>query len=129
MKYNKQIYILIVIGVLFILLDSVYLYSIKDMLENQIASVQRVSVQFRISGAIICYLLLTIVLYYFIILPQRPITDAFWLGILIYGVYETTNYAVLKKWKPEIVAIDTLWGGVLLALVTSIVYKFTPLHI
>ena len=123
MKYNKQIYILIVIGVLFVFLDAVYLYSIKDMLENQIASVQRVSLQFRMSGAIFCYLLLTFGLYYFIIVPHRPITDAFWLGILIYGVYETTNYAVLKKWKPEIVAIDTLWGGVLMALVTGIVYK------
>jgi uncharacterized membrane protein len=34
-----------------------------------------------------------------------------------------TNYTLLKKWKPEIVVIDTLWGGVLLAIVTSIIYK------
>jgi uncharacterized membrane protein len=93
------------------------------MFELQIAAVQRVSLQFRLSGAILCYLLLILGLYYFIILPKKSVMDAFLFGIVIYGVYETTNYTLLKKWKPEIVVIDTLWGGVLLAIVTSIIYK------
>jgi uncharacterized membrane protein len=93
------------------------------MFELQIAAVQRVSLQFRLSGAILCYLLLILGLYYFIILPKKSVMDAFLFGIVIYGVYETTNYTLLKKWKPEIVVIDTLWGGVLFAIVTSIIYK------
>ena len=122
MDYNN-VYTLFIIGVLLVTIDSMYLYTIKDMFELQIAAVQRVSLQFRISGAILCYLLLILGLYYFIILPRKSVMDAFLFGIVIYGVYETTNYTLLKKWKPEIVVIDTLWGGVLLAIVTSIIYK------
>jgi uncharacterized membrane protein len=53
---------------------------------------------------------------------RRPIADAFFLGILIYGVYESTTYAILKQWKLKTLIIDTLWGGILFALTTGIVY-------
>ena len=122
MEYT-HFYFLFIIGILLVTIDSLYLYTIKDMFELQIAAVQRVSLQFRLSGAILCYLLLILGLYYFIILPKKSVMDAFLFGIVIYGVYETTNYTLLKKWKPEIVVIDTLWGGVLFAIVTSIIYK------
>lgn len=122
MEYT-HLYFLFIIGILLVTIDSLYLYTIKDMFELQIAAVQRVSLQFRLSGAILCYLLLILGLYYFIILPKKSVMDAFLFGIVIYGVYETTNYTLLKKWKPEIVVIDTLWGGVLFAIVTSIIYK------
>jgi uncharacterized membrane protein len=51
------------------------------------------------------------------------VLDAFLLGIVIYGVYETTSYALLKKWKLSIVLMDTLWGGVLFGLTTALVYS------
>ena len=122
MEYT-HFYFLFIIGILLVTIDSLYLYTIKGIFELQIAAVQRVSLQFRLSGAILCYLLLILGLYYFIILPKKSVMDAFLFGIVIYGIYETTNYTLLKKWKPEIVVIDTLWGGVLLAIVTSIIYK------
>ena len=43
------------------------------------------------------------------------------MGILIYGVYETTNYALFKNWSIFTVILDTLWGGTLFALVTFII--------
>jgi uncharacterized membrane protein len=49
------------------------------------------------------------------------VTDAFLLGIVIYGVYETTNYALFKDWSILTVIIDTLWGGTLFAITTYIV--------
>jgi uncharacterized membrane protein len=45
------------------------------------------------------------------------------LGIIIYGVYETTTYATLQKWKLETVVKDTLWGGILFYLTTFFTYK------
>ena len=48
--------------------------------------------------------------------------DAFLLGIVIYGVYESTNYAILKNWNIKAVALDTLWGGILFALTTKVTY-------
>jgi uncharacterized membrane protein len=62
-------------------------------------------------------------LFYFILKNKRPVQDAFLLGLVIYGVYETTTYALLKNWNFATVMVDTLWGGILLALTTYLTYK------
>ncbi len=72
-------------------------------------------------GAALCYILLIIGINYFIIKPRRSVSDAFLLGIVIYGVYETTNLALFKNWSILTVIIDTLWGGLLFAATTYIV--------
>ncbi len=106
-----------------LLLDAIYLTSMNKVLINQMNDIQHAPVQFRILGAILCYICLIGGLYYFILREHRPIFDAFLFGIVIYGVYETTNYAVFKNWKWEIVVMDTLWGGILMSLTTFFVYK------
>jgi len=111
------------ITVILLALDFIYISVIRNMFEIQIADVQRVALQIRPLGAVLCYLLLVIGLYYFIVRENRPVFEAFLLGLVIYGVYETTSYALLKKWKWNIVLMDTLWGGVLFALTTFITYK------
>ena len=35
------------------------------------------------------------------------------LGLMAYGTYEFTNYATLRDWRFEQVAVDMVWGGVL----------------
>jgi uncharacterized membrane protein len=54
--------------------------------------------------------------------PKKNIYDAFFLGLLIYGVYETTSMALLQKWKWQTVIMDTLWGGILFAI-TTLIFK------
>lgn len=110
-------------GVIFVGLDAIYLSAMKGFFEMQIIAVQRSALQFRLFGAIMCYLLLVGGLYYFILRTRRPIVDAFLLGILIYGVYESTTYALLKEWKLQTLVMDTLWGGILMTLTTFLVYK------
>ena len=61
--------------------------------------------------------------YGFIIKDRRHVTDAFLLGVLIYGVYDFTNYATLKKWTLAFSIKDTLWGGTVFTLSTFIIYK------
>ena len=111
------------ITVILLALDFMYITATRNMFEIQIADVQRVALQMRPLGGVLCYLLLVIGLYYFIVREHRPVFDAFLLGLVIYGVYETTSYALLKKWKWNIVLMDTLWGGILFALTTFITYK------
>lgn len=122
MKLLQTIKVLTLIGIVLLCLDAIYLSAMRDMFEIQIAAVQRVMLQFRALGAILCYVLLITGLYYFIIQKRRSVADAFFLGIVIYGVYETTTYALLKQWKLKTVLLDTLWGGILFALTTWIVY-------
>jgi uncharacterized membrane protein len=113
--------ILLVSAIIFIVLDFFYLTLIKKYFQNQIQQVQNSPMTINYLGVALCYLLLIIALNYFIIKPHRSVNDAFLLGLIIYGVYETTNYALLKNWSILTVVIDTLWGGTLFATTTYII--------
>jgi uncharacterized membrane protein len=108
-------------AIIFISIDFIYLNVIKEYFNNQIKSVQGSFPKINYLGAIMCYILLVTGINYFIIKPRKSVSDAFLLGIVIYGVYETTNYTLLKDWSIYTVIIDTLWGGILFALTTYIV--------
>lgn len=105
-------------------LDIIYLKLTYKVMEDQIVSVQKFAVKPRILVAIACYLILFFGLYHFILVPKRSPLEAFILGIVLYGVYELTNYSIFKNWKLRTVVIDTLWGGILLGLTTKLTYLF-----
>jgi uncharacterized membrane protein len=114
-------FLMLTSAIIFIVIDSVYLNIMKKYFFNQIQSVQNSEPKLNFLGALLCYLFLIIGINYFIIKPRKSVNEAFLLGIVIYGVYETTNYAILKNWSILTVFIDTLWGGLLFASTTYIV--------
>ena len=105
-------------GIIMLLLDGVYLSAFGNFFNTLITSVQGSKIKFNIVGAVLCYILLIGGLNYFILTPRKSLTDAFLLGLVIYGVYETTNYTIIRKWSPVAVALDTTWGAVLFTLTT-----------
>jgi uncharacterized membrane protein len=113
--------VVILSAIILITIDSIYLYLIQSIFLKQITSIQKSPLQFNIYGAILCYILLVFGINYFILSPNKSVIDAFILGVVIYGVYETTNLTLFKQWSPYIVILDTIWGGVLFALTTYIV--------
>jgi uncharacterized membrane protein len=102
-------------------IDFVYLNVMKGFFDKQIQLVQGSQLKINYLGAALCYIFLIAGINYFIIKPKKSISDAFLLGIVIYGVYETTSYALLKDWSIFTVIIDTLWGGLLFASTTYLV--------
>jgi uncharacterized membrane protein len=114
-------FLMLVSAIVFITIDSLYLQVMKNYFQRQIQSVQGSSIKINFLGAAICYIFLIIGINYFIIKPRKSVSEAFLLGLVIYGVYETTNYALLKNWSLVTVFIDTLWGGLLFAITTYIV--------
>ena len=118
---RKQFIYIFVSSIVFIMIDSVYLNFIKDYFNNQVKLIQGSSIKINSYAMIICYIILIFGINYFIIIPNRSILDAFLLGLIIYGVYETTNMALFSKWSWTTVLIDTLWGGILFALTTTII--------
>ena len=110
-------------AIVMISLDFVYLTLMKGYFSNQVKSVQGTPLKINYLGAAICYIFLITGLNYFIIKPRKSVTDAFLLGIVIYGVYETTNYALFSNWSIISVIIDTLWGGLLFASTAYVVEK------
>lgn len=133
---------LIVVAVIVLALDAVFLTLTKDLFARQVMLVQGTAMQVNIPSAAICYILIVVGLYYFVlrhvIVPNATsaaaalqtmrigdgIKTAFFLGILVYGVYETTTLAILRNWSPTTALIDTTWGGTLFALSTYIFYKY-----
>lgn len=114
-------FLMLISAIIFITTDFIYLNVIKDYFLNQIKLVQGSEPKVNFLGAALCYIFLIAGINYFIIKPKKSVNDAFLLGIVIYGVYETTNYALLKNWSLFTVFIDTLWGGLLFAFTTYIV--------
>ena len=115
-------FLMLLSAIVLISIDFVYLNVMRGYLDNQLKSVQGSPVKFNYLGAALCYVFLIAGLNYFIIKPKRSVSDAFLLGIVIYGVYETTNYATFKNWSLLTVIIDTLWGGLLFAATTYIIH-------
>jgi uncharacterized membrane protein len=112
----------LVSAVLLLVIDAIYLHSIKVPFASMVVSIQRVVMKVKMIPAIICYLLLTIGLNYFILDQGKTVMEAFLFGLVIYGVFDSTNMAIFKKYDWKLAMIDSLWGGVLMALTTSIIY-------
>ena len=107
-----------------IALDGLYLQTMKNPFSEQIIKVQGSPLALKILPTILCYILLVFGLNYFIISKKHSVYDAFLLGIVIYGVYDTTTYALITKWSPQLALIDTLWGGILMCTTAYITYRF-----
>ena len=107
--------------VVIILLDLVYLLSTKDFFNNIVKEIQGSNISINYLGVISCYIFIVLGLNLFIINENKSILYAFLLGIMVYGVYDTTNYAIFDKWPETAVVMDVLWGGILFALTTVIV--------
>jgi uncharacterized membrane protein len=112
---------LLISAIVFISIDFIYLNLMKKYFNKQIQDIQGTPIKMNFFAALICYIFLITGLNYFIIKPKRSVSDAFLFGIIIYGVFETTNWALFNKWSPLTVIIDTLWGGVLFALTAKII--------
>jgi uncharacterized membrane protein len=136
---------LLVLAVIILALDLVFLYLAKDFFARQVMLVQGTNMKVYIPSAAICYILIVVGLYYFvlrhIIVPNATsaaaaiqtmrledgVRSAFFLGILVYGVYETTTLAILRNWSPVTALVDTTWGGTLFALSAYLFYKYKTL--
>lgn len=115
---------LIASAIVLVVIDFVYLSTMSKYFNNLVNKIQGRPIQFKLLGALLCYIFLVGGLNYFIINQNKPLIDAFILGAVIYGVYETTNYAIFDDWNWFPVIADTIWGGILFYLTTKIVRDY-----
>jgi uncharacterized membrane protein len=113
---------IIILAIIMLILDGVYLFIFGSSFRKMISSIQHSNFTIRIISVILCYIILVFGLYYFIIKDNKTLFEAFLLGFVIYGVYDTTNYATFTNWKWNLALLDTMWGGILFAL-TTYLYK------
>lgn len=81
--------------------------------------------------AVIFYLLYAVGIIWFVVNPNLKsgtlggifLQGAF-LGLIAYAAYDLTNHATVKNWPWQMTVVDMLWGAILTALVSSIVFWF-----
>jgi uncharacterized membrane protein len=119
--------IILISALILVVLDSIYLNSVKNYFGKQIKLVQGSPMRVNLGAAVATYIFLIFGLNYFILQKNASVTDAFFLGLVIYAVFELTNMALFSKWSLMTVLIDSTWGGILFALATWLTYKIRKL--
>ena len=127
---DKQTQIVLLSGLLFLVIDGIYLYSMRHFFNNLVKRIQGKNINLKVEGVILCYIFLISGLNYFVILNDKlkddqKIKNAFWLGIIIFGVFETTCFAMFDNWNIKTVMLDTMWGGILFSATTLFTLKFS----
>ena len=110
-------------GLLLLAIDAVYLSTMSNYFNKLVKNIQGKKIKFKMLGAVICYFFLIFGLNHFIINKNKSPYEAGLFGLVIYGVYDSTNYAIFDKWNLEALALDTIWGGILFYLTTFATYK------
>lgn len=85
--------------------------------------------ELKMIPALMVYALLALGLTFFVFPKITSIGTAFlWgalLGVIIYGVYDFTNYATIANWPLKFLFVDWAWGAVSGGLVATIVYSIS----
>lgn len=105
--------------VVFLAMDAVMLKAVmRPLFERHIGDWLLEDIRF--GPAVIFYLFYIVGLLWLVTLsalkadaPMQALIGGAVLGALAYGTYEFTNYATLKDWSPQMVAVDVTWGAVL----------------
>jgi uncharacterized membrane protein len=106
--------------VIMLFIDYFYLKLISSSFKKMVKNIQNKKMELNYLGAFYSYFFLSFSLYYFIILPNKSLLDAFLLGLSIYGVFDGTNLAIFTNYQLDLSIIDTIWGGLLYFLTTYI---------
>jgi uncharacterized membrane protein len=103
----------------------------KDMYKNLFESINNgeiVDSTNIIIGGIVAYLLLAYGLYIFAI-KNKSIFNGALFGLVVYGVYNFTNLAVIARYGLIQSVIDTVWGSILCSMITYVVLVYLNYNI
>ena len=122
----NDIKILVIILVIFLVIDIpmiTYINSTMYQIQfNRINnSPMNVNLRTYISAGI-CYLFLVFGIYYFAV-KQNSVSNGAILGLVIYGIYNTTNLATINNYGIKESIIDTVWGTILCTIITYVTIK------
>ena len=122
--------LLIIISVIMLIVDGFWLSTMKQFYNNTVTNIQKTAITFKMPGAIASYSLIAIGIYYFVLKDEinkknncKDILEkAFMFGLVSYGIFNGTNYAILQNWDSKTAIVDTLWGSVMSPTVSYLSY-------
>ena len=107
--------------ILLIVFDSIWLTIMKKFYKKNIGNIMG---KFRIIGGLFAWFFIACALS-----VQSPkslreaMTYGALVGLVIYSVYNGTNYAIMKNWNIKLSFVDTIWGTIICSVTSAILYK------
>ena len=110
-------------AIILIAIDAVYLKLIAPFYNIQVKKIQGNEINFRMYSAFIVYIILITGLYYFVIGPNKTAKEGAFFGLVVYGVFDFTNHAILDNYSLPLAIMDTIWGSILCGSTTYLIRK------
>jgi uncharacterized membrane protein len=121
MKLSQSLKIILVILIIFLIIDLPMITMLNsEMYQLQFKRINNSPMNVNLRTYIsvgICYILLSYALYHFAV-KQNSILNGALIGLIIYGVYNTTNLATINNFGIKESIVDTVWGTTLCTIVT-----------
>ena len=112
-------------AVLLLAIDAIYLNFIGvPFFSLAVKKIQGSEIKFRMYSAFIVYIILITGLYYFVIGPNRTAKEGAFFGLVVYGVFDFTNHAIIEHYSLPLAIMDTVWGSILCGTTTLLINKF-----
>lgn len=123
---SNDLKMLTIILIIFLIIDlPMIMYINSNMYQIQFKRINigpmNVTSRTYISAGL-CYLLLVFGIYHFAV-KQNSVMNGAILGLILYGVYNTTNLATINNYGIKESIIDTLWGTILCTTISFIAIK------
>lgn len=109
---NKHLVDLVTASVLLLLVDLPWLMVSAPYVAGMIQRIQGSPLKLSYLPAVVVYLAMG-----YLVLQTKTPLEAFYMGAATYAVYDFTNLATLKNYDLSFALVDSLWGGILFALV------------
>ena len=122
----------VVAVVVLLLLDFIWISSNTNMYGKMVQKMQNTTMSVRLYSAIIAYILMIVGLVWVIFpiidanikLIKNKVVGALrfggLFGLVVYGIYNSTNYAIFNDCSLKVAFIDTLWGVTVYSLATYV---------
>ena len=115
----------LIVGLIsFIFLDFIFLgFFARKLYKKELGKLMKKRINYGLSFLI--YALLSLGIFYFV-LWERNILEIFLrgcvFGLIVYGIYDLTNYVTLVGYSLKITLIDILWGFSVCGITSVIVF-------
>lgn len=111
---NQSLKDFILLFIILFLVDIIFItYFLGPIFGKMIKNIQGSPMTVKKIPAAFAWFSTVAILYYFIIRENKNEKDAAILGFLSYGIYEGTNYAIIKNWSFHAFLLDIIWGATL----------------
>lgn len=109
------------VSIFILVIDITFITLNKKMWETDVLSIQGSPLNIRYKFGAIAYMLIITGVCTFVLFSDTKTTLekvglGFLWGLITYGIFDFTNLSLFSNYKLETAIIDTLWGGVMVAV-------------